>query len=293
MTLHHSGECCWILRPEDRVPRSGRWYALSHTYAEVEEVIIGELRNPGMSARLNEIMGFWKRHLLSDLKKQTEKCDGEEIVTLYHRIFSDMFFSGALAQSRCEVRWKDNFQRIRGYTKDMRQRESGDESGEEIDECEEDLDDNEEGEIFLIADDEGASQPNMSKLGMALSACMRDEIKAVIEIWRRPDITNRQERLRSYLETLLHEMIHAFLNIYTCLCSKCSHDIPKTVGHTGHGLPWHKIANSIESFVRSKLDLKLDLERRASLAMEIQASGLEMRDQIAIYLMEDLNLGPF
>ncbi|APA10342.1 hypothetical protein sscle_06g051120 [Sclerotinia sclerotiorum 1980 UF-70] len=118
----------------------------------------------------------------------------------------------------------------------------------------------------------------MSKVDMPVLACMREEIRAIIEIWRRTDIASRQERLRSYPETLLHETIHAFLNIYTCLCSKCSHDIPRTIRHTGHGLAWHKIADNIESFVKYKLNLELDLERWACLAIEIQVSSLDMRD---------------
>ncbi|KAJ8065383.1 hypothetical protein OCU04_006072 [Sclerotinia nivalis] len=294
MAINHSGDYCWILRPENRDPATGRWLALSHTYAEVVEVIVGDLRKPEMNARVNEVIKTWKTNLLSDLNSQTEKHGIEEIVTLYHEIFNDMFFSGALAHDRCEVRWRDNFRRIRGWTQDMRQHVCGGECQEGYESCdagEQESSDFEEDGIYLDINDDTVNHDEMSKVDMPTLACMRGEIKAIIEIWRRPDIANRQERLRSYLETLLHEMIHAFLNIYTCLCSKCSHDIPRTIGHTGHGLPWHKIADNIERFVKSKLDLELDLERRACLAIEIQASGLDMRDQIAIYLMEDLNLG--
>lgn len=293
MTFNHSGNYCWVLRPEDRDPATGRWLALSHTYAEVVEVIISELQNPEMNGRINKAVRFWKINLLSDLKNQGEKYDIEEITILYYHVFNDMFFSGALAHNKCEVRWRDNFQRIRGWTQDMRQHGCGEECNEDYDAGEQECGDIEGDEIYLDTDEDTANHGETSKANIfLLPACIREEIKTTIEIWRRPDITIREDRLRSYLETLLHEMIHAFLNIYTCLCSKCSYDIPRTIGHTGHGLPWHKIANSIESFVKTKLNLELDLERRASLAIEIQASGLGMRDQIAIYLMEDLNLRP-
>ncbi|CAD6442825.1 6421420b-aff3-4a9e-8d26-677ef5a655c6-CDS [Sclerotinia trifoliorum] len=94
-----------------------------------------------------------------------------------------------------------------------------------------------ENEAYLDINDDVVNHDEMSKVGMPVLACMRKEIKAIIELWRRPDIASRQERLRSYPKTLLHEMIHAFLKIYTCLCFKCYHNIPRTIGHTGYGMP--------------------------------------------------------
>ncbi|KAF7879427.1 hypothetical protein EAF04_000623 [Stromatinia cepivora] len=232
-----------FFRPEDRDLATGRWLALNHTYAEVVEVIVGDLRKPETNARVNEVVKIWKTNLLSDLKNQTEKHDIEEIVTLYHDIlFNDMLFSGALAHDRCEVQWRDNFRRIRGWTQDMRQHVCGGECKGEYESCDEgeqESSDFENGGVYLDTNDDTVNHDKMSKADMPILACMRGEIKAIIEIRRRPDIANRQERLRSYLETLLHEMIHAFLNIYTCVCSKCSHDIPRTIGHTGmacHGI---------------------------------------------------------
>ena len=51
------------------------------------------------------------------------------------------------------------------------------------------------------------------------------------------------------LQTLLHEMIHAFFMLYHCHCSKCVIRGVANIGITGHGLCFRSLAKAIECFV--------------------------------------------
>lgn len=59
------------------------------------------------------------------------------------------------------------------------------------------------------------------------------------------------------LGTLLHEICHAFLDLYAC--SQCS--LAEVRQFRGHGFAWQRVAYWVEAFAQEKLDLPLDLGR--------------------------------
>ena len=77
-----------------------------------------------------------------------------------------------------------------------------------------------------------------------------------------------------YLGTLVHEMLHAFFEIYTCGCIDCCEGRDDLYG--GHGKLWQAAACAIEKVDRRQfLGLELDFGRTLSLAANIQ-SGYNM-----------------
>jgi hypothetical protein len=79
--------------------------------------------------------------------------------------------------------------------------------------------------------------------------------------------------MKAYVETLLHEMIHAFLELWTCDHRGCIDGFEK-LGKTRHGKVWQEVALAIEDSVRDAgfLNLDLYLNRETSLALEIVIS---------------------
>jgi len=108
----------------------------------------------------------------------------------------------------------------------------------------------------------------------------RHEIDSVIFIYEvAPDSPRKpprspKERLQGYIQTLLHEMIHAFINNYACFCSRCKKRYKQQAGRTGHGLAWRTIAYKVENFVHNELGLELDLNRVVAAADELYKPGL-------------------
>jgi hypothetical protein len=79
------------------------------------------------------------------------------------------------------------------------------------------------------------------------------------------------------LGTLLHEICHAFLDLYAC--SECSR--AEVSQFRGHGFAWQRVAYWVQAYAREKLDLPLELGRFDSIAvhwgdMEILPSMEEM-----------------
>jgi hypothetical protein len=80
---------------------------------------------------------------------------------------------------------------------------------------------------------------------------------------RLPEENTRYKRLRGYLGTLLHEMIHAFFRLWACDYDECSY-IWDGIGKRGseHGVTWQDVAFALQKAVRDEkllnLDLKLD-----------------------------------
>lgn len=87
---------------------------------------------------------------------------------------------------------------------------------------------------------------------------------------------NRRKRLGWYVSVLLHEMIHVFLQLFTCRQEGCYSSL-RHVGKTGHGFAFQQIAYVVEKAVgdRRFLDLRLDLNRCKSLAQELVKSRVE------------------
>ena len=97
----------------------------------------------------------------------------------------------------------------------------------------------------------------------------RHKVQAYIYILERVENEPQAQRMEKYIESLLHEMIHAFIGIYTCSCADCSNNYKPDVGKTGHGRTWQAIAYAVEIFCFNELGLELDLGRARGLASEV------------------------
>ncbi|KAH8793300.1 hypothetical protein BGZ57DRAFT_921749 [Hyaloscypha finlandica] len=104
--------------------------------------------------------------------------------------------------------------------------------------------------------------------------------KVVIEIYQRFNRGDTPEaQLLDYLGTLLHEMGHAFLDITPpdpTLWTNRSFDTG--YGHTGHGLPWLKVAAAVENFAGSTLRLPASLGLRTELWYELHYNGISVEE---------------
>ncbi|KAI0509049.1 hypothetical protein F5B22DRAFT_369560 [Xylaria bambusicola] len=54
-----------------------------------------------------------------------------------------------------------------------------------------------------------------------------------------------------FLETLIHEMVHAYVEMYLCNCIMCFKDLPNNAGVTGHGRTFVLLLACIDSTLRS------------------------------------------
>jgi hypothetical protein len=66
--------------------------------------------------------------------------------------------------------------------------------------------------------------------------------------------TTTVNRLNMLLSSLLHEMCHAFLLVYSCNADKCMERF-KNCGKYGHGIARQKVAAAIEKYAGQKLSL--------------------------------------
>lgn len=107
----------------------------------------------------------------------------------------------------------------------------------------------------------------------------RQELQANIHILERVAIEETYaQRKQNYLQILLYEMIHAFVQIYTCRCADCfeKYKAYDAAGKTGHGRTWQVISHAVQKFCCNELGLKLDLYREDGLTREIHATRVEM-----------------
>lgn len=81
---------------------------------------------------------------------------------------------------------------------------------------------------------------------------------------------SRPARLKDYLETLLHELIHAFFNVWGCRADGCSNEW-EVLGVRGHGYALQDTALALETAMVDKdlMALEFDLGRLHSLAVDI------------------------
>ncbi|KAE8451387.1 hypothetical protein EG329_004016 [Mollisiaceae sp. DMI_Dod_QoI] len=96
----------------------------------------------------------------------------------------------------------------------------------------------------------------------------RQNARSLISIFEQTSPGIREYHLESYVGTLLHEMIHAFLCIYTCYCGSCQERFEWYEGVRGHGETWYSMAAELEMFVRNRLDLDVDLGIVVAIAEE-------------------------
>jgi len=85
-----------------------------------------------------------------------------------------------------------------------------------------------------------------------------------------------EERVLKHMATLLHGIIHAFLDVYMLRReNKSRFDLN---GYTGHGQFWQGIAYAMETAVSPLLGVSLDLGRESALWQEIQEAEGERID---------------
>ena len=95
-----------------------------------------------------------------------------------------------------------------------------------------------------------------------------------IRIFRKGEMVDDYTRLNFYLGRLLHEMSHAFLELFSCRYEPC-HSSLEHLGITGHGFAWQEITFAVEKAANDHtfLDLSVDLHRQNSLGREPEASS--------------------
>ena len=86
---------------------------------------------------------------------------------------------------------------------------------------------------------------------------------------------------RSTISTLLHEMVHVFLALYSCQCTDCQrHTISRNgiSGQSGHGPNWANAMNAIEEAFQDDVQWEVEGGMLESLALEMATSGWVPRD---------------
>jgi hypothetical protein len=122
---------------------------------------------------------------------------------------------------------------------------------------------------------------NPSLLGQAFPEILHNgDRRADIEIYQRFNRRDTPEaELLDYLGTLLHEMVHTVLDITPpdpTIWSDRSFDTGH--GHSGHGLPWLKVAAAVEQFATSTLRLPVSLGLRTELWYELHDNGISIEE---------------
>ncbi|KAF4623993.1 hypothetical protein G7Y89_g14183 [Cudoniella acicularis] len=107
---------------------------------------------------------------------------------------------------------------------------------------------------------------------------MGNSSRVVLKIYMWPNKDARPQLLESYVENMLHLMIHAFFRLYACKREGCNIEDFDGLGVTGHGIPWLDVATALESSVKSRglLDLDLFLFAQYSLGIEVIDSHMPL-----------------
>lgn len=93
----------------------------------------------------------------------------------------------------------------------------------------------------------GQTITHSSKIAYPTFNINTDKIpKARIEIFARAPGKLVEEYNIDVSETLIHEMVHASLAIFSCCCSACAKTYTALVGPSGHGTAWHSIYMRIQ-----------------------------------------------
>jgi hypothetical protein len=97
--------------------------------------------------------------------------------------------------------------------------------------------------------------------------------KPFIVLTMRRHEDDRFESIKNHLEVLLHEMVHAIFDIYTCRCQNGCKQRHAREGGGGHWVEWQAAAKSIEMADRKNshlLRFGLDLRREQSFVTDVQ-----------------------
>jgi hypothetical protein len=111
---------------------------------------------------------------------------------------------------------------------------------------------------------------------------VRKPFQVKIEIINRTDdseVQEPRERLLAYVETLLHECIHAMFIVYVCLAKQdCQERKWEALGDSGHLTAWQDAALVVECASVHLYPRRLSLNREHSYWEEIAQSGRHIND---------------
>ncbi|KAG4439419.1 hypothetical protein IFR05_005112 [Cadophora sp. M221] len=126
-------------------------------------------------------------------------------------------------------------------------------------------------------------------------------LEIVVKVLVYEDLRFRRNgtRMRYQTSTLLHELVHALVDAYTCRCQRCEKGSEEGIGVTGHGPVWMAISLKIEKTMERIFRCQCWLGRSQSLAVEHHArqhrhSEKELRaDEVneRIYCQERISSG--
>jgi hypothetical protein len=197
------------------------WIPLAHTHEEVQQRLLNNLSNH----RALAVDVFWERGL-QDLNAKTERSiPYSRKLEKYFNAFNDIFFFGAVTDDLCKLTF------VKAGWRRWNRNQSGD--------C-----------------DEGFTTDHRRS-----QISHRSRPLTKVYIYERLDQDDEAMLLHKCLEILLHEMIHAFIHIYICLCPSCEVQTARLEGSGGHGVTWHLLADAMEDFTARFLGLELDLGR--------------------------------
>lgn len=213
------------------------------------------LRGDNLTKRQRRALIWYRTDSIFNLGPADEHRKDKDVLTAYQTLFDDMFFFGSLFQ-RCHGRIchaTGNNIHIKGQT----------------------------------------TRGTRYKLKWLDRLLDRETpLEVEITVFRDED-TNRPRRLKGYLETLLHEMCHAFFDLYGCRFDGC-YNVWEKQGAKGHGHAWQDIALAVEIAAADKnlLGLSLDLGRKNSLAVEMvyEERSAASNDELARWGMEQVEV---
>ncbi|OWO97693.1 hypothetical protein B2J93_2453 [Marssonina coronariae] len=98
------------------------------------------------------------------------------------------------------------------------------------------------------------------------------ELEDTTERFVDPGVHTRKWRVHDYIETLLHEMLHAYFDIFACIChARCERRKKRALGTSGHGTAWQWAALAIEEKSGDLFFKKFDMCREPSWNLESAA----------------------
>jgi hypothetical protein len=207
-----------------------------HSVVNLADLIISfsEHRGPNLSELQENALQSFRKEKIYDLRDHI-RIPIEEVILTYFVLFDDLFFFGSLSD-RCDLAM-DREESVNSGRRGLM-------IGREV---------NVKKKIF-----------GMVEKTVGEKSCI------IVLNSHREEFPGRYEKLKGYVETLLHEMCHAFFELWGCPQSECVGGYDK-LGKTRHGRLWQDVALALEHAVRDRQFLNLDLclNRVTSLALEL------------------------
>ncbi|KUJ08870.1 uncharacterized protein LY89DRAFT_764330 [Mollisia scopiformis] len=207
------------------------WKPFAHHLGEVERKFLDNITDIDED-QINQ----FRNSGLSNLTTQCNSMDPEsyQVFHRYFNVFNRMFFFHSFNRRNCTIRM------IHRDGDDSMEWEANKDSLEEV-----------YGHTLR----EPYGRPH------------REIVHCPITIFQRPWDTP-ESRLKSYIETLLHEMVDAFIVTYTCGCEICQELFAQEYGQRGHGETWHAMATALEETVTDRLGIDVSLGIPAAMSDE-------------------------